>query len=290
MWWGRRGRRKLKSSQIYITLVFGYNMKGVVLFVLVVFSLVSVGAVSTTLGDSFAPRETMIGQFSSNVLEISGDDVRVLKDGHIDVGFNGDIQRIGEDYFVWLPAPQNPGNYSLVVANVVATEGGFPALIDYEKEFVVEGEQTDYAISPGFVLSSDDFEIGATLYEDFSKEISVDYPASGNITLNPGANTIDFEIGDFVGNQFVTINIGKYQMPAYLIGQASVCGDGEIDGEEVCDSVNFGTESCVGQGFDLGDLVCASDCLSFSNESCEMADEEIVCGSNHLDLCLDEGN
>ena len=52
------------------------------------------------------------------------------------------------------------------------------------------------------------------------------------------------------------------------------CGDNIIqnpngNGEsEVCDGTNLGGENCVDQGFEGGDLVCNTDCLSFDVSSC----------------------
>lgn len=258
------------------------------MFLFIVLALTqSVAALSSTLGESYGSRETMIGGFSDDVIYISKDNANVLRDGHIEVGFNGDIRKLGGSYFIWLPAPQNAGSYTLVVEDVIALVGGFPDVVDFEHVFTVEGE-TDYSISPGFIFSSDDFEITATLYEDFGKEISVDYPETREISLDPGNNVVDFSIGEFVGNQFVTINVGKYSVPAYLVGQDSICGDGQIDGDEICDGNNFGEiNGCGDFGFDLGTLVCSSDCLGFDTSGCG---EEVECDSGHLDLCLVEGN
>lgn len=54
------------------------------------------------------------------------------------------------------------------------------------------------------------------------------------------------------------------------------CGDGIAqspngDGEfEVCDGTDFAGQNCITQGFDGGEIVCNSDCLSFDVSSCTL--------------------
>ena len=63
-------------------------------FIVLILCLSGVGAVSSTLNGSYTSRETIIGQFSGNVLNIDKTKANVLKDGHIEIGFNGDINKI----------------------------------------------------------------------------------------------------------------------------------------------------------------------------------------------------
>ncbi len=43
---------------------------------------------------------------------------------------------------------------------------------------------------------------------------------------------------------------------------SAVCGDGILNGTETCDGFDFGTDSCVNQGFLGGSLSCFSDCTT----------------------------
>lgn len=49
-----------------------------------------------------------------------------------------------------------------------------------------------------------------------------------------------------------------------------VCGDGIVEGEEVCDGADLGGESCVSQGYDSGVLNCLPDCTGFDYSGCEV--------------------
>jgi hypothetical protein len=46
------------------------------------------------------------------------------------------------------------------------------------------------------------------------------------------------------------------------------CGDGELDGLEVCDGVNLGGLECTDFGHQGGTLLCAANCLSFNQSAC----------------------
>lgn len=199
--------------------------KTVISVIVLVAFLQSVAGITSDLGEAYAPRETIIGKISGNVLSpISKEQINLVRGRHLDVGFDYGIKKIGGEHYLWMIAPQNEGNYTLIIKEVVTTVDGYPEVVDYMKNFSVVGKRTDYSIKPGIVLTSKDFEITATLYEDFSKTISVDFPEAREVVLNPGDNKIVFSTEGVIGTQFVTISVGKYGVPASLLG-----GDGEIN-------------------------------------------------------------
>lgn len=63
-------------------------------------------------------------------------------------------------------------------------------------------------------------------------------------------------------------------------GSGPVCGDGELDGAEVCDGTNLNGETCVTRGFDAGDLACAAGCLTFDTSGCTGTGP--VCGDGEI--------
>ena len=159
-----------------------------VIFCLVIFLSAAVFAVSSTIGDSYRQRETIIGQLGGNILQtIKPEQVKLLRD-HVPVAFDYDIKRLGNSHYIWLTAPQNEDEYTLVIEDIVEDSGNGPELVNYEKKFKVENGTIDYYIKPGFIFTSADFKIEARLFEDFSKTINVDFPEQRNIILNPGLN------------------------------------------------------------------------------------------------------
>ncbi|MFH1290902.1 MAG: hypothetical protein ABIH92_05880 [Nanoarchaeota archaeon] len=267
-------------------------MKKVIFLVMLLVFSQAVQAVSSDLRDVYAPKETMIGEFSGGILaSILREQVDLVRDGHIDVAFEYDVGKLGNNHYIWLMAPQNEGDYTLRIRDIIALVDGVPQVVDYEKDFRVEGQMIDYSISPGFVFVSGDFEISATLYGS-SQDITVNFPETRDVSLIPGTNYIGFSIGGIVGIHQTMISVGRYSMPSYIIGVAYYCGDGQIDSIEVCDGGNLNGESCttVPGGYISGGLACSANCLSFDTGNCELPEEGPECDSNHLDLCLTDDN
>ncbi|MCA9708833.1 MAG: hypothetical protein KDK70_23515 [Myxococcales bacterium] len=51
--------------------------------------------------------------------------------------------------------------------------------------------------------------------------------------------------------------------------ECSICGDGIQQGPENCDGIDFGGETCVSLGFDMGNLGCIQATCSFNFSGCE---------------------
>jgi hypothetical protein len=60
----------------------------------------------------------------------------------------------------------------------------------------------------------------------------------------------------------------------------SNCGNGEIDGAEVCDGSALGSENCETQGFGPGTLSCNETCDGFNTTQCGAGE---LCGNNTID-------
>ena len=66
-----------------------------------------------------------------------------------------------------------------------------------------------------------------------------------------------------------------------------VCGDDIAEGAEVCDGTDLVAEDCTTQGFDGGDLACASDCTAFDTSACT-TDEPPMCGDDAVNQDSEE--
>jgi hypothetical protein len=245
------------------------------------------------LNDIYAPKETMIGELTGGILApIQREQVRVVKDGHLDVAVQYDVGKLGSRQFIWIIAPTNPGAYSLIIRDVIALVNGVPEVIEYRKDFSVQGAIVDYSVGPGFILADEDFEISAIAYT--GTDIETDFPEQRTISLYPGTNYVDFSIEDVLGVQMMTINFGMYQIPAYILGNDYICGDGRIDDREVCDGTELGGKDCTNYDpasqFVSGELKCSSSCLVFDTSLCELPATPIEeeCDSEHLSLCLNQ--
>lgn len=181
------------------------------------FCFVNAGAISTDLKESYEAGETMIIKILGVVSEPIGLQDVIFKRGHVAISLDYDVRKISDNYYIWAIAPLSENNYTLEITNVATIISGEAKEINYEQNFSVLGNLTDYSIRPGFIYSEKDFTITALLNEDNAKTISVDFPDEREISLIPGQNTISFSLKNLNDAGFYNITIGKYVLPAYLI-------------------------------------------------------------------------
>jgi len=199
--------------------------------VFLVFVIDSVGAVSSNLGDSYRPGETIIAELSGSILnEITASQIK-LKRINVEIAIDYGIKKLEDRYFLWLIAPTAEENYTLVIENILTNSGGVVQNVDYEKSFSVSGSLADFSVRPAAIFASEDFEIEAKLNGDADKVISVDFPSARDVVLKPGLNRIDFSVSEVAETQLVFISVGEYSVPVYVVGQ---------DSDEIEDEQNDG--------------------------------------------------
>jgi hypothetical protein len=265
-------------------------MKKIIFILVLMFLLPQVMAIGSNLKESYRPKETMIGQLSGGILTpITEDQIKIVRDGHVTVATDYGVVSMGNKYYAWAIAPQNPGNYTLQIRDIISSVNGAPEIVDFNKDFSVSGSIIEYSVLPGAIFARDDFEITAMAYNE-QQNIEVDFPEQREIILRPGVNRVSFLVSDIIGTLEKTINFGIYSIPVYIVGEEYVCDDGEINGREVCDGENLNGETChsASANYSSGELKCSSGCLSFDFSSCDTSDVE--CDSNHLDYCWSETN
>lgn len=174
-------------------------------------------ALTFDLKESYSPNENMLGEIFGSVIEPVEKSQIELKRGDVRVPFNGDIAKLGDKEYFWGLAPQLENNYTLYIYNITTNVAGIVKKVDLIRNFSVKGNLTDYNIQPGFIVTNENFSVDVFLYEDFKRNVNVSL--IGDKTLSPGENKLNFIIDDFVGENFIVINIGKYAMPAYILGK-----------------------------------------------------------------------
>ncbi len=66
-----------------------------------------------------------------------------------------------------------------------------------------------------------------------------------------------------------------------------VCGDGVINGAEVCDGADLAGEDCGSLGLERGMLACADDCSAFDTSACTAEQDGDCCTENGTPGCSD---
>ena len=195
--------------------------------IILIFMTGFVNAITTDLKGEYRPKETIIFKIDGNILEnIEKEQIDFLR-GHVSVPLESGIEKIQGDYYIWAIAPENNGTYTFLIKEMVTTDKGKVVEIDFQQLFSIAGEITDYNVKPGIIFTGKDFSLNAYSFIDNEIEIPVSYVGEGFVKLNPGENKIELSVKDVKKNELLTIGIGNYQIPAYIIGEDT--GNNEID-------------------------------------------------------------
>ncbi len=191
----------------------------IALFLVLSFSFVS--AISTDLKSTYEPGETVITKLSGSILQtLTLDQIKIKRD-NVEVPVEYGINKLQDDYYLWFIAPKIISNYTLLIKDLSTTLNGNPTTLDFMQNFSAEGNLSSYSIQPGAISTKKDFQIELILNEDTPKSIDISFPVPTQLTLNPGKNTVYFSIAEQVGKILTNIQIGKYSVPAYIIGNSS---------------------------------------------------------------------
>ncbi len=197
-------------------------MKKIILMMVFILAILPFSsAISSDIKENYSPGETLIAAISGNVLEyIAQSNVEFLR-GHVKVPLDYDFKKLGDKYYLWAALPVNENNYTLRIKDISTTVNGQNQKINFEKNFSVKGNLTEYSIKPGFVFTRGDFEISIQSNLDEVKTIDTDFPTKREIVLNPGINKVEYSISSTMNTTLINITLGKYIIPLYVIKQGS---------------------------------------------------------------------
>jgi hypothetical protein len=184
--------------------------------------LVNVSAISTNMGGDYRPGETAVVELSGNILEPIAFGNVMIKRNNVLMAQDYDVKKLGERYYIWFSSPRDEGNYTLWIKNLKTTVNGVPSVTDFSQNFSVKGNFIDYSVSPGFMMTGNNFEINVKVYGDNDIPIAVDFPYQQQVLLKPGDNIIDFDVSSINGSKFSTIHLGVYALPIYVMKNLSI--------------------------------------------------------------------
>ncbi len=202
-------------------------IKKLFLFFAVIFAASSVLAVTVDLKQSYEPKETGIAEIKGNILSDIQQEQIEIRRVNVVVPVDFDVKKMGEDYFMWFVSPETVGNYTLRINNIVTTVNGAEEKIDYQKNFSVFGNLTNYYVSPGAIFTRGDFSINVYSNLDIKTKINTNLPGQGYIEINPGKNSLSFSSENLITGKS-NIVLGKYSIPLYFAGNESVDAKKEI--------------------------------------------------------------
>ncbi len=146
-------------------------MKRLVLILLSFLLLTSLAsAVTINTKETYSPGETLIAEIQGNFISPLQDKQIYFYEGRIPLPLLFDIGKFQDKYYLYALLPIQETNLSLVIKDANYIEATKEHKQDLMKNFSVSGNLVDFSVSPGFVITNQDFEIKV---QSISKAVTV---------------------------------------------------------------------------------------------------------------------
>lgn len=203
---------------------------------LVLLTMSFISAINFEIKDEYKQEEILIGKLSGDFVKPPVKENIVLYRGHVRSPLNIDLAKFGQDYYFYAPlAGKTANNYSLVIENIEYKENTKTIKEDLIKNFTIINETASFILDKGFVNTKDDFfiELENLRDEDLKIDFEIttisgdeggianyDEDENNEITINPGKERINFEIGLNNGQTTKLIEFSsgdlKYKIPVSI--------------------------------------------------------------------------
>ena len=171
-------------------------------------------ALSLDLDSAYDQSETIVAEIQGVVLQpISHTQVTFTR-GHVETVVVYDVQRLGDNYFIYFIAPRAQQNYTLTLRDVDTMINGERQIVTLERSFTISNQSVPYNVRPGFINTAEDFELEFTSFSDQPLNLALGVPFNSNTTLQPGITTRSFSIDAFP-QALSVFSLGMYSLPIY---------------------------------------------------------------------------
>jgi hypothetical protein len=144
--------------------------KSILLFIFLIIPLVS--AVDIDMKNDFNQRETLIAKFSGNFLEPISENNIIFYREHVKIPIDFEIMNVDNTYYIYALNDKTSGNYSLSLENLKYYKQGEIIEDPITKNFTITENFADFSINPGFIITTENFELTLQSFQD--KEIIID--------------------------------------------------------------------------------------------------------------------
>lgn len=213
-------------------------MKKILIFFALFLVLASplLSAIQFEMKESFAREEVLMAKLSGEFVQPPLRENIVFYRGHVRVAVDAQINKIDDDYYIYAPlSGKEPMNYSIVIEDISYMKGSQKITEDLTKNFTITEEYAEFILTPGAIVSNDDFSITLENLQDesivitmnmititgeeggiFNYEDDEDY----EFTVKPGKQAINFELESLSGPTSKLINFSSenltYTIPVSL--------------------------------------------------------------------------
>lgn len=145
-------------------------MKKSVLLILIIFLASSISAVTINTKETYFPGETLIAEIQGNFISPLQDKQIYFYEGRTSLPLLFDIGKFQDKYYLYALLPIEEKNLSLIIKDANYIEATKEYKQDLMKNFSVSGNLVDFSVSPGFIITNQDFEIKV---QSISKAVTV---------------------------------------------------------------------------------------------------------------------
>jgi len=196
--------------------------KSMVMFVFALLTLQVVLAVELEMKTEFRQGETLIARISGNFLDpILMENVFFYR-GHVRIPMEYDVAKINDEFYVYALLDKPEEDYIISVENVRYMVGKDISTEDIKGYFHVTNETADFSVSPGFIVTEDDFEVTVQNLQDKKLNLTISdiYGSYSIILLSGEIRKLSFELEDNDESEFSVLELSTenliYQIPVYI--------------------------------------------------------------------------
>jgi len=141
------------------------------IFLILIFPIIS--AIEFDIKEEYAQGETIIARVSGSFLQpVLKESINFYR-GHVKIPIVYDVAKINNEFYIYAQLlGRDSGNYSIVIENARYREGAGSVQEDITKNFTINENIADFAVDPGFVITTDSFNIEVQNLQDTTLTIT----------------------------------------------------------------------------------------------------------------------
>jgi hypothetical protein len=161
-----------------------------------------ISSVEININPEYDKGETILAEIYGNfVTPLSSSNIYFYRK-HLRTSFDYSIGKIGENYYLYAQTSDKiPGDYSIVISNAKYINDGKISSEEISKNFTIKNTSADFSISPGFIVSSEDFYIDVKNLKEETIKVRINTKtiygiSSGNLVFSTSLQDISssFEV------------------------------------------------------------------------------------------------
>ena len=213
-------------------------MKIITIFFLLLLLFPIISAVEFDMKTEFNQGETLMAKVSGNFLDSILKENIFFYRGHVRISINPEVAKIDDEFYIYAPLlDKTPDNYSIFIENTRYMVGSQISEEDIIKNFSITQNTADFSITPGFIISKNDFFIEVQNLQDYEITIQTksnsqssrgfftslfgDTTEENSVTLKSGEiKKINFELKNITQPTLKTVELStenlKYEIPVYV--------------------------------------------------------------------------